>query len=648
MPWDILVEVRGSPFWHLCHVTLVQTLSAVIGQIFALISPRDLLSLARTSKALRAFLMSRKSAAVWKKARMGWSESIPERPPRLSEPQFIEFLFGTSCIRCGEPDVERTIWALCGRWCPPCKAERVVRASTIEYLTDEVARDTRCKDHFLPYARLMEPGEYWSMVYYDRQEAVKFKGQWKRCKAPEEKKQLTEKWVASVKEQQKRAIALKAWGEVQDRKRAQERATKCRARAAAILERLKAEGWAEEINKMLIDQLEKFYKLDVVDKPVPLTEDGWNDIKQGLFMHMGVVRTARLQEERYRLTLARLKILREVVAAFEDSLGPRGATSDLRAEFADLAQLPVFRDLVESPLESVTKETIHDLRNAIPALQEEWYNKRKSEFEELVRKRRTLRTDTEPLSLAIVTFDCTRCPRRGLRWPNVLAHRCGRGVDYTPESKAYMHAVLDLCHSYKLPYPWRRQSAFEASFASESAKDMIRACGYDPLRVTHKELQTQGKRLYCKICSVPSVGYMVVYDWTNAASHVRPLCDVRDTIFGPPAEVKASKWTILDAEHTASVLAVEAARRAAGALPNAIFGCTRCRYRSRGFPINHCVGAHDIKRPVMEDDFFLHPETPELTSESVTIYPEDARGDRTAAKDVKRGHGFFSSSLFVS
>ncbi|KAI0355609.1 hypothetical protein OH77DRAFT_1520716 [Trametes cingulata] len=638
MPWDILVEV------------------------FVLLSPQDLLALARTSKGLRAFLMDRKNASVWKKARLG-TDGIPERPPQLSEPLYAEFLFGTSCLGCGEQDIERTFWALCGRWCPSCEEKRIVHSTAIGYLTAAVRKETRCEHEVIPYACLIEYPDFQYTTYFDRREAKRFKARWKLCKTQAEKKQLVEECSASVKEQQKRARAFEAWGQVVDQRRAQERVQRCKARAAAyidilsqpasdccshirysIVERLKTEGWADEIRKMRVDQLEKLYKLDDVNKPIPLTEDDWNDMKQRLFTHMEAVRTARLQVERYRLTVARLEFVRQVVAAYEDSLGPRDDMSDLRAEFADLAQLAIFRDLVEAPLEGITKESFYELRNVIPALQEEWYSKRKSEFEELVRKRRNLRTDVEPLSLAIVSFDCKRCNRQKMRWPNVLAHRCGRGVDYTPESRAYMHAVLDVCKTYHLPGPWRRPSAFEVSFAPADVEDVIRMCGYDPLRVTYEELQT-GIRLYCKICSVPSLGYMVVYDWTNAASHLRPLCDVRDTVFGPPADVKAKKWTILDAEHTAKVLAVEAARRAAGDVPNAIFGCTRCRYRSRGFPESHCVGVHNIKCPRIGQDFYLHPET-EFASQPITIYPEDARGDRTAAKDVKRGHAFFSPSLF--
>lgn len=45
--------------------------------------------------------------------------------------------------------------------------------------------------------------------------------------------------------------------------------------------------------------------------------------------------------------------------------------------------------------------------------------------------------------------------------------------------------------------------------------------------------------------------------------------------------------------------------------------------------------------------YYLHPETG-TEAYRISIYPEDARGVRTAAKDHKKGlgHAFFSTTLF--
>ena len=61
--------------------------------------PLELLHLARTSKDFRFLLMSRQSALLWQGARQN-IEGLPDCPPFLSEPEFANLLFGTSCHVC--------------------------------------------------------------------------------------------------------------------------------------------------------------------------------------------------------------------------------------------------------------------------------------------------------------------------------------------------------------------------------------------------------------------------------------------------------------------------------------------------------------------------------------------------------------------
>jgi hypothetical protein len=55
----------------------------------------DLLNLARTSKALRQVLMSRKSISIWIAARRAAGATmVPEPPEDMSEPSWAQLLFG--------------------------------------------------------------------------------------------------------------------------------------------------------------------------------------------------------------------------------------------------------------------------------------------------------------------------------------------------------------------------------------------------------------------------------------------------------------------------------------------------------------------------------------------------------------------------
>ena len=79
-------------------------------QILEELEPRDLLSLARTSKDLRTMLMTKSNELFWKKARANVS-GLPECPTFLSEPAYASIVFSTYCY-------VRTLFlsARCGMW----------------------------------------------------------------------------------------------------------------------------------------------------------------------------------------------------------------------------------------------------------------------------------------------------------------------------------------------------------------------------------------------------------------------------------------------------------------------------------------------------------------------------------------------------
>ncbi len=65
-------------------------------QILRLLHPRDLLSLARTTKDFRALLMSRSSASCWATSRKQ-IQGLPEIPENLSEPAYANLIFCNHC-----------------------------------------------------------------------------------------------------------------------------------------------------------------------------------------------------------------------------------------------------------------------------------------------------------------------------------------------------------------------------------------------------------------------------------------------------------------------------------------------------------------------------------------------------------------------
>lgn len=70
-------------------------LKVPLSQIFAELGPMDLVNLARTNKALRQVLMSRKSIWVWLVVRRNAGATrVPDPPNDMSEPAWALLLFG--------------------------------------------------------------------------------------------------------------------------------------------------------------------------------------------------------------------------------------------------------------------------------------------------------------------------------------------------------------------------------------------------------------------------------------------------------------------------------------------------------------------------------------------------------------------------
>lgn len=63
--------------------------------------PYDLLKLARTTKTLRNILMSRSAITIWRTALQNVANTgLPEVPPDLTEPEFVNLAFDPYCHVC--------------------------------------------------------------------------------------------------------------------------------------------------------------------------------------------------------------------------------------------------------------------------------------------------------------------------------------------------------------------------------------------------------------------------------------------------------------------------------------------------------------------------------------------------------------------
>ncbi|KIK95926.1 hypothetical protein PAXRUDRAFT_826525 [Paxillus rubicundulus Ve08.2h10] len=93
----------------------------VLFYIFGFLHPMDILNLARTTKSFRQLLMRKSSAFIWKTS-CKQIDGLPDCPPDLTEPQYVNLVFDPHCHRCGK--VAPTIhWRLRLRYCPACRKQ---------------------------------------------------------------------------------------------------------------------------------------------------------------------------------------------------------------------------------------------------------------------------------------------------------------------------------------------------------------------------------------------------------------------------------------------------------------------------------------------------------------------------------------------
>lgn len=70
-----------------------------LSKIFSYLEPLDLLRMSRTTKDLRQLLMSKSTAFVWERARLGM-DGLPHMLDDINEVQYANLLFDTHCHVC--------------------------------------------------------------------------------------------------------------------------------------------------------------------------------------------------------------------------------------------------------------------------------------------------------------------------------------------------------------------------------------------------------------------------------------------------------------------------------------------------------------------------------------------------------------------
>ncbi|KAI0692020.1 hypothetical protein C8T65DRAFT_730608 [Cerioporus squamosus] len=259
MPWDVLLE------------------------IFSVMHPRELLILARTSKDYREFLISRKSARVWKAARQHAEPGLPDCPPFFSEPAYANLVFFPHCHSCTSANVKTVMWEFLARYCQNCKVDMLIEHKAVydqidfrerEYGVKELLNVIEARPSRGSFPRpFCHAPEYNGFIYEFH------------CGLPHgaDRTPLVKQTAEKARLRKQFAIAMRKWATEQEQRRANELQELKDARLEAVKQRLRNEGYGVQLDTMPLDELKA---LGPVRQARQLTERGWKSIRDEVVAFM--------------------------------------------------------------------------------------------------------------------------------------------------------------------------------------------------------------------------------------------------------------------------------------------------------------------------------------------------------------------------
>ncbi|KAH9851959.1 hypothetical protein C2E23DRAFT_215301 [Lenzites betulinus] len=547
--------------------------------IYNQLQSRDLHHLSRTCKKFRAFFLNKKLAEkLWECARRN-TDSLPPRPPFMSEPAFIHLLYTSNCHYCGAQGVRKILHGCFIRLCPSCFENST---TDTDWLSSEYNKHTNTNLHG---NRLLR-----SLFYYDDEAVLPTfdGGRWKDGREKprrllksdakniiERLAQLPQPCTAEDTEAFKKALVeeqdlrlqysepVQTWSNDREDHRKQELKDLRQRRFETILVRLRDAGWGPELDFLGEDDVNKIAKMPVVRQSCKLTEGSWNKVLVSLDKLLNDTRMRRCRAEHCDVLHPRFADLEEALQAHYVTL-PRNARMDCRPTYIDLALMPECRAIIDVPA-SVTV-TAEDVAAGIPAVVEKWEANMKKELTAYIRPHlpKITRRNPDPLTLAIAVFNCKH-DRVPLHWPDMLVHRCFHSVhadmDDSKDDDAYTYAAkvmnleqptfyppCDLYGNEKHNVPFRTSDLTSESEDARRAVDrmsaIVSACGLNPSKATIEDLERTDAWLWCTYCDEDS-GRRRVMKWRAAFEHYSTFCSVDD-----------HKWSRVDKDDVRLVHAV--------------------------------------------------------------------------------------------
>ncbi|KAL0947627.1 hypothetical protein HGRIS_013715 [Hohenbuehelia grisea] len=408
----------------------------ILFDIFSNLNPSDLLRLARTTKALRDILMRRSASPIWRAACANIS-GLPDCPPDMAIPAFVNLLFDTHCHACEHQGASHMIWVYRKRFCKKCLYNRSVRVVCLQYSHPDLVEHPLWPrlEEIIPIFPLRTGRNRFPHCLPAYVQTV-FDA-YTAC-SEGEKEQFINTQLTLVKERPEFATLCTRWMNSARQERSSELEELRKQRRTAIMGKLGELGFGSE--------------LDDLD---------YND-RNELYGHSLVNQTRKLTDRNE--CLAKLPPNRVV---------PTGA--DLYSLKVD--EVEVAKKLLEETSFDVhlTPEHYGDFEEAVPKLIDHWKELATRKLIDILVDVRTAAgedTTTSDMSifdLATSSFRCLSC-KTFISYPRVLVHSCAR---------RYCHTQEDF----------------------ENLSIAIAAYGFDPKVATIQDLDKVEKVLACEECS---------------------------------------------------------------------------------------------------------------------------------------------------
>ncbi|KAF8907417.1 hypothetical protein CPB85DRAFT_1311757 [Mucidula mucida] len=453
----------------------------VLFEIFSYLDPIDLLRISRTTKDLRQLLMSKSSALIWERARLA-IEGLPPKPDDLNDPQYINLLFDKYCHECGNGFTQNVQWEARLRLCKHCLQSNKIMTANASHLAElsghalSLAAITPQYTLFTSSGHSVKRTTYYHLPTFQRLAAESIQASDFRA------------WLAP-KHREYTALSTSCkpyeiWLTTKKYDRAGELAALRDQRLSSIYERLKVDGWTEELKDSHARGIIQSHKL--VNQAKALTDRIWDNIKPTL--------TALMRSLREELLAKKIR-----------TAVPR------RACLASLIpDLHPFRDIIMNKPhdQDLTEDDFAEALATLPDICTLW---RQQQEDDLKSKLSALGRDVN-LSLAVNACNCSRCSSHPVfHYPYFASHACFN----TRSSMTVDNPTTSWDYTKIKP-------AHET--IRSNCEEIIRSCDLDPAIATAQDMDATDIFFLCEACPISqwhsqSSKAIYVMRWRAAMNH---------------------------------------------------------------------------------------------------------------------------------